>query len=110
LRSVVFIGGYENFLSLIPFFLLPWNQIDLKKMPLGKLSKKQIQDAYKILTELTKLIDQKGTPTQFLDASNRFYTLIPHDFGMRKPPMLDTSEIVKVDALFIFNSVLSTFK
>ena len=27
-------------------------QIDLKKMPLGKLSKKQIESAYKVLTEL----------------------------------------------------------
>ena len=74
-------------------------QIDLKKMPLGKLSKKQIQDAYKILTELTQLIDSKGTPTQFLDASNRFYTLIPHDFGMKKPPLLDTAEVVKVSKM-----------
>lgn len=67
-------------------------------MPLGKLSKKQIQDAYKVLTELTQLIENKGTPTQFLDASNRFYTLIPHDFGMKKPPLLDTAEVVKVVA------------
>lgn len=27
-------------------------EIDLKKMPLGKLSKKQIESAYKVLTEL----------------------------------------------------------
>lgn len=29
-----------------------WLQIDLKKMPLGKLSKKQIKSAYSVLTEL----------------------------------------------------------
>ncbi|ELT93548.1 hypothetical protein CAPTEDRAFT_223861 [Capitella teleta] len=71
-------------------------EIDLKKMPLGKLSKKQIEDAYKVLTELTELIRNEGSATSFLDASNRFYTLIPHDFGMKKPPMLDTEEVVKV--------------
>ena len=26
----------------------------------------------------------------------RFYTLIPHDFGMKKPPLLDSEEIIKV--------------
>jgi len=31
-------------------------QIDLKKMPLGKLSKKQIKSAYSVLTELQKVI------------------------------------------------------
>ncbi|XP_041351454.1 poly [ADP-ribose] polymerase 1-like [Gigantopelta aegis] len=70
-------------------------EIDLKKMPLGKLSKKQIQSAYSILTELQNLIEKGGTSSQFLDCSNRFYTLIPHDFGMKKPPMLDTAEIIK---------------
>ena len=43
-----------------------------------------------------QLVENKGTATQFLDGSNRFYTLIPHDFGMKKPPMLDTKEIIKV--------------
>ena len=29
----------------------------------------------------------------------RFYTLIPHDFGMKKPPLLDSEEVIKVDRL-----------
>ncbi|KAK3578700.1 hypothetical protein CHS0354_008557 [Potamilus streckersoni] len=70
-------------------------EIDLKKMPLGKLSKKQIESAYKVLSELQELNTKGGTQTQILDASNRFYTLIPHDFGMKKPPLLDTSDIIK---------------
>lgn len=40
-------------------------------------------------------MEENGTATQILDASNRFYTLIPHDFGMKKPPMLDTKDIIK---------------
>ena len=27
--------------------------------------------------------------------SSRFFTLIPHDFGMRQPPMLDSPDLVK---------------
>ena len=49
-------------------------------------------------------VDKNGTATQFLDGSNRFYTLIPHDFGMKKPPMLDTADIIKVTV--IFNNIL----
>lgn len=74
-------------------------QIDLKKMPLGKLTKNQIEQAYKVLTELTGLISSAASSTAFLDASNRFYTLIPHDFGMKKPPLLDTNEIIKVSSV-----------
>jgi len=70
-------------------------EIDLKKMPLGKLSRKQIEKAYTVLTELTQLLQSGGTPAKFLDASNRFYTLIPHDFGMKKPTPLDNEEIIK---------------
>uniref|UniRef100_A0A182YTW7 Poly [ADP-ribose] polymerase n=1 Tax=Biomphalaria glabrata TaxID=6526 RepID=A0A182YTW7_BIOGL len=70
-------------------------EIDMKKMPLGKLSKRQIQSAYSILTELQKLIETKGSQSQFVDATNRFYTSVPHDFGLKKPPLLDTSEIIK---------------
>jgi hypothetical protein len=44
-----------------------------------------------------QLIESKGSETKFLDASNRFYTLIPHDFGVKKPPLLDTSEVIKVN-------------
>ncbi|NP_001191521.1 poly-(ADP-ribose) polymerase I [Aplysia californica] len=70
-------------------------EIDMKKMPLGKLSKRQIQSAYSVLTELQRFIENEGTQTQFVDATNRFYTAIPHDFGMKKPPLLDTAEVIK---------------
>ncbi|XP_028396308.1 poly [ADP-ribose] polymerase 1-like isoform X2 [Dendronephthya gigantea] len=70
-------------------------EIDLKKMPLGKLSRKQIESAYSILTEAQKLIEDSGSKGSILDASNRFYTLIPHDFGLKKPPLLDNLELIK---------------
>lgn len=70
-------------------------EIDLKKMPLGKISRRQIEKAYGVLTELQQLVQSKGTDNKFLDASNRFYTLIPHDFGMKKPPLLNTEDIIR---------------
>jgi poly [ADP-ribose] polymerase len=44
-------------------------------------------------------MEKGGTQTQYLDATNRFYTLVPHDFGMKKPPLLDTAEVIKVSRL-----------
>ena len=65
-------------------------------MPLGKLSQKQIDTAYKILTEVQDMIKNvTGSDAKFLDASNRFFTLIPHDFGMKSPPLLDNPDLVK---------------
>jgi poly [ADP-ribose] polymerase len=51
-------------------------EIDLTKMPLGKLSKNQLDKAYKVLTELQTLITNGTTTskTPIIDASNRFYT------------------------------------
>lgn len=69
--------------------------LDMEKMPLGKLSQKQIQAAYKVLTEIHGLIKESGTNAKFVDATNRFFTLIPHNFGIKAPPLLDTVEQVE---------------
>ncbi|TNN08103.1 Poly [ADP-ribose] polymerase 1 isoform 1 [Schistosoma japonicum] len=85
-------------------------ELDLRKMPLGKLSRNQIHEAYDILNSLSQLINktqslsrsstkqqQQSQPlntTQILSESTRFYTLIPHDFGMETPPLLDNKKII----------------
>jgi hypothetical protein len=68
-------------------------------MPLGKLSKKQIQHAYVVLTHLQELVKTGASNSCFVDASNRFYTLIPHDFGIEKPPILNSEEMIKVSKI-----------
>lgn len=69
--------------------------IDMEKMPLGKLSLKQLQAAYLVVTEIYELIQSNASNTRFIDASNRFYTLIPHSFGVQAPPLINTSEQVE---------------
>lgn len=71
-------------------------ELDTEKMPLGKLSKKQIQSAFNVLTELQTLVEKGGTEALFIDASNRFYTLVPHSFGVDAAPILRDQEVVKV--------------
>lgn len=70
--------------------------IDLKKMPLGKISKNQIRQAFDVLNELSLLILSRAADVRFLDACNRFYTLIPHDFGLKSPPLLKEADKIKV--------------
>jgi len=68
--------------------------LDMEKMPLGKLSQKQLSEALKVLQKLSELITKGGTSSEFIGYSNQFYTLIPHDFGVERPPIVNTIEMV----------------
>ena len=57
--------------------------VDIKKMPLGQLSRETVLAGYKILRDLEDAI-QKGQTHLLADLSGRFYTTIPHNFGMQK--------------------------
>ena len=75
----------------------------MKKMPLGKLSKRQMESAFTVLTTLLAEIKGARDPSRILDGSNQFYTLIPHDFGMKKPPLLDSEDAIKSKTLMVEN-------
>uniref|UniRef100_A0A182XE12 Poly [ADP-ribose] polymerase n=1 Tax=Anopheles quadriannulatus TaxID=34691 RepID=A0A182XE12_ANOQN len=70
-------------------------ELDMEKMPLGKLSKRQLQSAMKVLSEISTLIGSGGSNAEFIAASNRFYSYIPHNFGVSSVKVLDTLEQVK---------------
>ncbi|KAM8703187.1 hypothetical protein ACLKA7_007896 [Drosophila subpalustris] len=38
---------------------------------------------------------ERASNTRFIDASNRFYTLIPHNFGVNAPPLIESVEQVE---------------
>ncbi|KAL4630473.1 poly ADP-ribose polymerase 1 [Arapaima gigas] len=78
-------------------------EIDLQKMPLGKLSKRQIQSAYSLLSEVQQAVSDNVPESQILDLSNRFYTLIPHDFGMKKPPLLNNLDYIQAKVQMLDN-------
>ncbi|KAJ6635587.1 Poly [ADP-ribose] polymerase [Pseudolycoriella hygida] len=69
-------------------------EIDLEKMPLGKLSRNQLSEALKVLQQLSDLIKNGGTSSEFIGLSNQFYTLIPHDFGVERPPVIDQIDTI----------------
>lgn len=68
--------------------------LDMEKMPLGKLSQRQLSEALKVLSTIAELVRTGATNSQFIAASNQFYTLIPHDFGVQRPPVIDTVDTV----------------
>ncbi|XP_014061166.1 poly [ADP-ribose] polymerase 1 isoform X1 [Salmo salar] len=78
-------------------------EIDLQKMPLGKLSKRQIQSAYALLSEVQQAVSDSSSESHILDLSNRFYTLIPHDFGMKKPPLLRNLDYIQAKVQMLDN-------
>ncbi|KAF3618393.1 Poly [ADP-ribose] polymerase 1 [Capsicum annuum] len=57
-------------------------EINMSEMPLGKLSKRNIQKGFEALTEIQSLLsgtnlDPTAKETLLVDASNRFFTVIP---------------------------------
>ncbi|EQC32370.1 hypothetical protein SDRG_10116 [Saprolegnia diclina VS20] len=121
--------------------------LDLKRMPLGKLSKQQIDKGYAILDRISGALQdlasleaekpatddeadegarstrrrstrKKALPTklrtqltkckaQLKSLSSEFYTLVPHDFGMHLPPVIDSIwELkLKLDLLEVLSDV-----
>lgn len=70
---------------------------DAKKAPLGKLSKSQIKLGYAALKEIEDLIAEgkQNSGQAIIQANNDFYTRIPHNFGMRPPTIIRTSQLIQ---------------
>ena len=69
-------------------------EIDVRKMPLGQLSKSQVQKGFDALDEVEKALNT-NSPAGLMQATSLFYTVIPHDFGRRKPPVINSSETLQ---------------
>ncbi|GAB6018364.1 Poly [ADP-ribose] polymerase 2 [Chamberlinius hualienensis] len=81
---------------------------DSKKAPLGKLTEEQIKGGYSALKEIDDLIKEGNTKRNlFVEASNRFYTRIPHNFGMKAPPVINTEVeiIAKMQLLQVLSDI-----
>ncbi|XP_028933514.1 poly [ADP-ribose] polymerase 2 [Ornithorhynchus anatinus] len=65
---------------------------DTKKAPLGKLTVAQIRAGYESLKKIEACIQARQGGRALVEACNEFYTKIPHDFGLRPPPLIRTEE------------------
>lgn len=68
--------------------------LDIKKMPLGKLSKMQIAKGFEVLEEIEAAMNQKRGNARLEELSSKFFTTIPHNFGRNRPPAINSKEIV----------------
>ncbi|KAK3085759.1 hypothetical protein FSP39_008277 [Pinctada imbricata] len=69
---------------------------DSKKAPLGKLTADQIKAGYAALKKIETCINNGKFGPALTEACNEFYTRIPHDFGMRTPPLIRDKETVEM--------------
>lgn len=70
-------------------------KFDTRKAPLGKLTTEQIRAGYAALKKIEECLKKKGSNRDLLDACNQFYTRIPHDFGLKPPPIIRSEEELK---------------
>ncbi|XP_041849099.1 poly [ADP-ribose] polymerase 2 isoform X2 [Melanotaenia boesemani] len=70
-------------------------KFDTRKAPLGKLTSEQIRAGYAALKKIEECLKKKGSSKQLLEACNQFYTRIPHDFGLKTPPIIRTEDELK---------------
>ena len=70
-------------------------KFDVRKSPLGKLTKEQIQAGYKSLQQIEECLKPSVPESKLEEACSEFYTRIPHDFGMKRPPLIKTTEEIK---------------
>ncbi|KAJ4389019.1 hypothetical protein N0V93_006481 [Gnomoniopsis smithogilvyi] len=71
---------------------------DNEKLPLGKLSKASIMRGFSTLKDLSAMIQSSGADPNSVaieSTSNLFYSLIPHAFGRRRPPVINNLALVK---------------
>ncbi|XP_043840434.1 poly [ADP-ribose] polymerase 2 isoform X2 [Dromiciops gliroides] len=68
---------------------------DIKKAPLGKLTVAQIKAGYESLKKIEDCIQSGHSGRTLVEACNEFYTRIPHDFGLRTPPLIRTEQELK---------------
>lgn len=112
-KSEDFGGLEERVIALVKFLfnqeqmrsVLREFELDIEKMPLGKISLTQIKQGFSILEQTLAVLlsdnKSKVRENQILALTNTFYTLIPHSFGLKSPPLFETVEMIttKLDLL-----------
>jgi hypothetical protein len=71
--------------------------IDSSKLPLGALSRERLLRGCSVLSDIAAMIEQGGeSPKEarermkLIDGSNHFFTIVPHSFGAKAVPVIET--------------------
>ncbi|KUI70443.1 Poly [ADP-ribose] polymerase 2 [Cytospora mali] len=76
---------------------------DVDKLPLGKLSKATIMRGFQTLKNLSDVIESSTDPSSIENLSNLYYSLIPHNFGRNRPPVIHSQASVKREVEILEN-------
>lgn len=69
--------------------------IDVKKCPLGAITKNQVAKGFAVLKEIDAALQANNTD-QLSTLSSQLYTLIPHSFSRnQRPPVINTQEMLR---------------
>ncbi|GAB6028782.1 Poly [ADP-ribose] polymerase 3 [Chamberlinius hualienensis] len=81
--------------------------LDIKKMPLGKLSKTQIAKGFDVLVAIEESLKTSSNLKVLESLSSEFYTLIPHAFGRNRPVTLSSNYLVnkKKEMLLVLSDI-----
>ena len=64
--------------------------------PEGKLKKSTIEKAYRHLKRIGEILVSSPIDTKELKhQSNCFYSYIPHNYGMQRPPVINTVKMLR---------------
>ena len=66
--------------------------LDVNKLPVGKLTADKIKRGHHLLCEIQRILVADDTMKQHhlvVALTNDFYCAVPHNFGMKKPPVID---------------------
>lgn len=67
--------------------------IDVEKMPLGKINISQLKKAKELLLKLQKNL-KKASKDELLEASSIYYTYVPFVSGRQVPPLIDSAQMI----------------
>jgi poly [ADP-ribose] polymerase len=92
----------QNLMKLIfnqSYFDATMNDLnyDANKLPLGKLSKGTIARGFQALKDLSVLLDETDADSraEIERLSNLYFSVIPHSFGFRRPPVIRDNDLLK---------------
>ncbi|KAG5275064.1 hypothetical protein AALO_G00143160 [Alosa alosa] len=69
--------------------------LDIKKMPLGKLSKSQIAKGFEVIEQIEEAVKSGSNQKCLEELSSNFFTIIPHNFGRCRPPVICDAEVIE---------------
>jgi len=69
------------------------------QQPLGKLTKVQVEKGDGVLDKIDELLsaEVEATDSRFLSLSAEYYNLVPHNFGLKKPPTINSRELLDAE-------------